>query len=48
MAKGATPAGVPVKDAVTGADSSIRLHYDGHFGDTTQIHSVGLKGSATF
>ena len=48
MAKGATPAGVPVKDAVNAADSALRLYYDGHFGDTTEIHSVGLKGSATF
>jgi hypothetical protein len=37
-----------VKDAVNAADSALRLYYDGHFGDTTEIHSVGLKGSATF
>jgi uncharacterized protein with beta-barrel porin domain len=28
--------------------SALRFYYDGHFGDTVEIHSVGLKGSAAF
>ena len=48
MANGATTAGVPVKDDVNAEDSALRLYYDGHFGDTIEIHSVGLKGSVKF
>ncbi len=35
-------------DVITGTDTVLHLTYDGQFGDTTQIHSVGLKGSAMF
>jgi uncharacterized protein with beta-barrel porin domain len=35
-------------EMITSEDSAMRLYYDGHFGDTTRIHSVGFKGSAKF
>jgi hypothetical protein len=35
-------------EMISAADNALRLYYDGHFGDTIQIHSVGLKGSVTF
>ena len=35
-------------EMITSEDSVMRLYYDGHFGDTTRIHSVGFKGSAKF
>jgi uncharacterized protein with beta-barrel porin domain len=35
-------------DMINGRDTALRLSYDGQLGDTTQIHSVGLKGSAKF
>ena len=35
-------------EMINGQDSAMRLYYDGHFGDTIEIHSVGLKGSAKF
>ena len=35
-------------EMISAADNALRLYYDGHFGDTIQIHSVGLKGSVAF
>jgi hypothetical protein len=35
-------------EMINAEDSALRLYYDGHFGDTIEIHSVGLKGSAKF
>ena len=35
-------------EMINAEDSTLRLYYDGHFGDTTRIHSVGLKASAKF
>ena len=35
-------------DGITGNDSVLRLSYDAQFGETTQIQSVGIKGSAKF
>jgi len=35
-------------DVIGGEDAVLRLTYDGAFGETTQIHAVGLKGSARF
>jgi outer membrane autotransporter protein len=35
-------------DMINTGDTALRLTYDGQLGDTTQIHSVGLKGSAKF
>ena len=35
-------------EMINAEDSVLRLYYDGHFGDTIEIHSVGLKGSAQF
>ena len=42
---GLVGAGVEV---INGKDSVLRLSYDGQLGETTQIHSVGVKGSAKF
>jgi outer membrane autotransporter protein len=35
-------------EMISGQDSALRLYYDGHFGDTIKIHSVGLKASVKF
>jgi outer membrane autotransporter protein len=35
-------------EMINSEDTALRLTYDGQLGDTTQIHSVGLKGSAKF
>jgi outer membrane autotransporter protein len=35
-------------DLINGEDSALRFTYDGQLGETTQIHSVGIKGSAKF
>lgn len=35
-------------DVINGSDAVLRFSYDGQFGETTQIHSVGIKGSAKF
>jgi hypothetical protein len=35
-------------DVINGGDAALRLSYDAQLGDTTQIHSVGIKGSAKF
>ena len=35
-------------DVINGEDAALRLTYDGQLGETMQIHSVGLKGSAKF
>ena len=35
-------------DVINGEDAGLRLTYDGQLGETMQIHSVGLKGSAKF
>lgn len=35
-------------DVINGEDSALRLSYDGQLGETTQIHYVGIKGSARF
>lgn len=35
-------------DMITGEDSVLHVAYDGQLGETTQIHSVALKGSARF
>jgi outer membrane autotransporter protein len=35
-------------EMITSEDSALRIYYGGHFGDTVEIHSVGLKGSAKF
>lgn len=35
-------------DLISGTDAVLRLSYDGQLGETTQIHSVGIKGSARF
>jgi len=35
-------------EMINSEESNLRVYYDGHFGDTTRIHSVGLKGSAKF
>jgi uncharacterized protein with beta-barrel porin domain len=35
-------------DMITAGDTALRLSYDGQLGETTQIHSVGLKGSVSF
>ncbi len=35
-------------DVITGADTVLHLTYDGQFGETTQIHAIGLKDSARF
>jgi uncharacterized protein with beta-barrel porin domain len=42
---GLVGAGVEV---INGGDAVLRLSYDGQLGETTQIHSVGIKGSAKF
>jgi outer membrane autotransporter protein len=42
---GLVGAGVEV---INGGDAVLRLSYDGQLGETTQIHSVGVKGSAKF
>jgi hypothetical protein len=33
---------------INGEDATLRLSYDAQIGETTQIHSVGIKGSAKF
>ena len=33
-------------DVINGGDAVLRLSYDGQLGATTQIHSVGIKGSS--
>jgi uncharacterized protein with beta-barrel porin domain len=35
-------------DMINGDDAALRLSYDAEIGDTTQIHSFGIKGSAKF
>jgi Autotransporter beta-domain len=35
-------------DVITGEDTVLHVAYDGQLGETTQIHSVALKGSARF
>jgi len=35
-------------DVINGGDAALRLSYDAQLGETTQIHSVGIKGSAKF
>lgn len=35
-------------EMINAEDSALRLYYDGHFGDTVQVQSVGLKGSTKF
>ena len=35
-------------DVINGGDSVLRLSYDAQLGETTQIQSVGIKGSAKF
>ena len=35
-------------DVINGDDAVLHLTYDGQFGDTTEIHSVAIKGSARF
>jgi hypothetical protein len=35
-------------EMITAEDTALRLTYDGQLGETTQIHAVGLKGSARF
>ncbi len=35
-------------DVINGGEAALRLSYDAQLGETTQIHSVGLKGSAKF
>ena len=35
-------------DVINGGDAVLHLAYDGQLGETTQIHSVALKGSARF
>jgi len=35
-------------EMITAGETNFRVFYDGHFGDDTTIHSVGLKGSAKF
>lgn len=44
-AMGLVGAGVEV---INGGDTMLRLSYDGQLGETTQIHTVGVKGSARF
>jgi len=35
-------------DVISGTDAVMRFSYDAQLGSTTQIHSVGIKGSAKF
>jgi uncharacterized protein with beta-barrel porin domain len=42
---GLVGAGVEV---INGGDAVLRFNYDGQLGETTQIHTVGVKGSARF
>ncbi|MTD93373.1 autotransporter domain-containing protein [Hyphomicrobium sp. xq] len=42
---GLVGAGVEV---INGGDAALRFSYDGQLGETTQIHTVGVKGSARF
>jgi uncharacterized protein with beta-barrel porin domain len=35
-------------DVISGADAVLRFSYDGQFGETTNIQTVGIKGSARF
>ena len=35
-------------DVISGGDAVLRLSYDAQLGETTQIHSVGIKGSSKF
>ena len=35
-------------DVINGEDAVLCLTYEGQIGDTTRIHSIGLKGSAKF
>ena len=35
-------------EMITAEDTALRLSYDGQLGQTTQIHAVGIKGSARF
>jgi uncharacterized protein with beta-barrel porin domain len=42
---GLVGAGVEV---INGGDTVLRFSYDGQLGETTQIHTVGIKGSARF
>ncbi len=35
-------------DVINGNDAVLHLAYDGQLGETTQIHAIGLKGSARF
>jgi uncharacterized protein with beta-barrel porin domain len=42
---GLVGAGVEV---INGGDAVLRFNYDGQLGETTQIHTVGIKGSARY
>jgi uncharacterized protein with beta-barrel porin domain len=35
-------------DVISGTDAVLRFSYDAQLGETTQIHAVGVKGSARF
>jgi hypothetical protein len=35
-------------EVINGGDAVLRFNYDGQLGETTQIHTVGIKGSARF
>lgn len=35
-------------DIITSSDSALRFAYDGQFGETTQTHSIGIKGSLKY
>jgi hypothetical protein len=35
-------------DVINGGDAVLHLAYDGQLGETTQIHSIAVKGSARF
>jgi hypothetical protein len=35
-------------EMINGGDTVLRSSYDGQLGETTQIHTVGIKGSTRF
>ncbi|MCP4244175.1 MAG: autotransporter outer membrane beta-barrel domain-containing protein, partial [bacterium] len=35
-------------DVLSGDGTVLRLFYDGHFGDDTEIHTAGIKASIKF
>ena len=35
-------------EVVSRENGTLRLHYDGHFGERTELHSIGLRGSSRF